>query len=561
MKMAFKPCGVVVAKSPLTGKIYRFDSTTYDHMGGEGYIYIRGDLVYKMYRDTKQKELPTLERKITHMVKHPPAANVLQYMTWPLDVLYINGSFMGFVMNKLASTTELKALYVFSGDELIKDVPLRLLVAMNLCRLLNEIHKVGYIIGDFNDNNVCFVSDKSSKYYGQVFMYDCDSMEFKDDYGREFLCTVAKQQYLAPEIYAEYDDTKRRWNAMGKKGSPSYYDLKLGFTQETDLFALGIHIFRLLNYGAKPFDSVKEGFRDSINNMSYDDDEDDYEVWDEKYSVTHFKFCWNPGVEPYAIYCPSSKEYPSELVDLFYKTFNTEGLKGRPKPLEWSRILMRYYSKQCKKCTLDREHIFWISIQKCPYCEGVRRSKEAIASVNKQSAVRQNELSRRYNASPTVHHTTYNPQPTTGGRGYNRIRRRPLFNLPNLRLPRISLPKMKFPFTKGSNRIRLGSIFRYVNDNYTALYFAALIIICVIFTIAAAWNGTFDAGSVIGLWLMILVPPGAAILISNYAFNSFWGIGICLIGAALFFISNGGITGMMAALMPILCIPAVLKNS
>lgn len=83
------------------------------------------------------------------------------------------------------------------------------------------------MIGDFNERNI-LVAETT-----QVSLVDCDSMQFTQN-GHTYLCEVGRPGYTAPELQGKNLRNVTR-------------------TQESDLFALAIHIYMLLLDGAHPF--------------------------------------------------------------------------------------------------------------------------------------------------------------------------------------------------------------------------------------------------------------------------------------------------------------------
>ena len=57
-------------------------------------------------------------------------------------------------------------------------------VAANLCLAVENVHHVDAVIGDFQERNI-LVNDTT-----RVTLVDCDSMQFTDAAGHQFLCAV-----------------------------------------------------------------------------------------------------------------------------------------------------------------------------------------------------------------------------------------------------------------------------------------------------------------------------------------------------------------------------------
>ena len=104
-------------------KLTGLQNTTYQATGtpigsgGEGDIYrvsgAPGDSgkVAKIYKSEAISR--ELEDKLKLMVKKPPNASVLSQVAWPLDVVYENGKFCGFIMQELSINAELGDIYKY----------------------------------------------------------------------------------------------------------------------------------------------------------------------------------------------------------------------------------------------------------------------------------------------------------------------------------------------------------------------------------------------------------------------------------------------------------------
>ena len=177
--------------------------------GGEGAIYTvenKTDLVAKVYHQEKLSSDPELENKIKYMVNNTPNKSVLNQIAWPLDILY-DGSrrFIGFTMPKLNTDTDLKTIYPYPPK---KELPIsneqKLIVAINICIVISEIHKAGYIFGDFNPMNIGV-----NLTTGHVAFYDTDSYHFTDpNTGHTYRCGVGADGYIAPELIQHCHDCK-----------------------------------------------------------------------------------------------------------------------------------------------------------------------------------------------------------------------------------------------------------------------------------------------------------------------------------------------------------------
>jgi len=147
--------------------------------GGEGEIYDiagRPNLVAKIYKPGKASA--EKEHKLVKMVDFPPDSNVLSQIAWPRDVLYNAGQFVGFVMSKMDINEDLNVIYEFGSSSKYPDMQWesRLIIAQNLCVVLNSIHAASHACGDLNPKNIS-VNPKT----GYVVFLDADSYHYRTE--------------------------------------------------------------------------------------------------------------------------------------------------------------------------------------------------------------------------------------------------------------------------------------------------------------------------------------------------------------------------------------------
>lgn len=198
------------------------------------------DLVAKIYKPEKR----TLERrnKVTVMSRLQVTKYFKNAVVFPLVPLYQDDSsrsFVGYIMDRVNNITELQDIYF--GDDL--DQKQKVTVAMNLCVMTNLVHSAGQVIGDYNPKNIAL--DKAT---GMGKLIDTDSFHItvqnsKGGNVKTFPCQVGVEALIAPELRKKLNDQHADLETV-QGGS---------FTQETDLYALGFHIFALLMGGATPY--------------------------------------------------------------------------------------------------------------------------------------------------------------------------------------------------------------------------------------------------------------------------------------------------------------------
>lgn len=333
--------------------------------GGEGSVsklQNHPNMVAKIYHPDKLTSDPELEEKITYMVNNPPDKSVLDQIAWPMDVLR-DGSkrFVGFTMPKLDTDTDLLKIYPYPPK---KEMPInyeqKVIVALNICIVISEIHKAGYVFGDFNPMNIGV-----NLTTGHVAFYDTDSYHFTNPKnGHTYRCTVCKDGYVAPELIRHIRDTV----APGARDAYKLAPLPT-FTKETDYFALAIHIFKLLMNGYTPFNGIKENETASQASPGTGN-----------VAVERDNYCFKPGNKPQSAAVPELSSLTPDIQYLFKKTFlgGSAHPQERATAEEWYQALVEYKGT-LKQCDSNPAHYYYLNNNTCPYCEADKRYQNSLA--------------------------------------------------------------------------------------------------------------------------------------------------------------------------------------
>ena len=344
--------------SGLNGRRYQLEQKPLGS-GGEGDIFaISGNSsqVIKIYKKSSATQI--LEEKLKLMVQRPPSSSVLNQVAWPLDVVFDSaGLFCGFVMPKLNITHELNEVYVYPPKTGIT-YKQKLILAQNICVVIHEVHKAGYIFGDFNPRNIGVNLST-----GAVAFLDTDSYHIVLDKGKDkaYRCNVCAPGYAAPELLnkcSAYVSSHPEYKKEAYAKTP--LDT---FTEETDNFALAIHMFRLLMNGYSPFNGIPEGESVSVGSPGQGDD-----------AVKRDNYCFKKGKKPQAVAVPELETLPRSICDLFTRAF-IEGKKNpakRPSAIEWHKALDEF-EKNLETCSNNPTHMYLRGLNVCPWCEADKR--------------------------------------------------------------------------------------------------------------------------------------------------------------------------------------------
>lgn len=332
----------------LSGKSYQLAEKPFSS-GGEGSIYSIASMpggvakVYHPGRVTKE-----LEEKLLVMYRHPPNREIFAQIAWPVDVLYdAAGAFRGFVMLRLNITDELGAIYAYPPKKNIS-YRAKLVIAQNICAVISEIHKAGFVFGDFNPKNIGIDLGTC-----RVAFLDTDSYHVVDG-SRTYRCKVCLDGYVAPELLKKCEPYKT--DAYAQAPLPT-------FTRETDNFALAIHIFRLLMNGYTPFNGIREN--DNVSTAS---------PGTGNQAIKRDSYCFKPGNRPQSVAVPPLSALPGEIADLFTRAFMYGRIDPaqRPTASEWYQALLNY-ENSLVPCPNNNAHMYQKGLTTCPWCAADNR--------------------------------------------------------------------------------------------------------------------------------------------------------------------------------------------
>lgn len=371
--------------SGLSKKRYQLESKAFSS-GGEGDIYkvVGNDSqVVKLYHSDRITS--ELEQKIIYMAKNPPASSVLDQVAWPIDALYNDrGQFVGFVMPKLDITSELGDVYTYppTKPEAQLAYNYKLILAMNICTVINAVHDAGYVFGDFNPRNIGININT-----GRVAFLDTDSYHIviNEKQNKAFRCKVCLDGYVAPELLAHCEPYKK--DAYASAPLPT-------FTKETDNFALAIHIFKLLMNGFTPFNGIKE--TDTLSTAS---------PGNGNQAIKRDNYCFKPGNKPLASAVPDASILPKAVENLFKDAFilGRKDPKKRPTAKQWFSALENY-ENELKQCSKNPIHLYKKSLKSCPWCEADAKFTASISRPMSQ---------RSFPAPPVIAPPTTNAKRTS----------------------------------------------------------------------------------------------------------------------------------------------------
>jgi len=370
----------------ISGNIYDTDYSPFTS-GGEGAIYrviSNPGVVVKVY--TPAFATPERFEKLKLMKDHQPV-NDLYQLAWPIDVLlFEDDTFAGFAMPTLKSDKILADIYIYTNDLYSFKTIQKIYLGINICDVIDTVHKTGCVFGDFNPGNIGV-----NTVDGNVAFFDVDSfhVDNRRGNGKIYPTVACFPGYAAPEVLRtcrKVERDTRNSNNIYLRAA-SYVDEKgkvLGtFNKYTDYFALSIHIFSLLFNGVNPYRGVSNARGASSKVIATGD-----------IAVENDQYCFKDNYSRNLL-IPPINAVPKEIGTLFTRAF-IEGKDypdRRPRPSEWRNALERY-GDNLFQCINNSSHQYMRGLPNCVWCEANERFDKNIPWPNKWPKTQRNGLNK-----------------------------------------------------------------------------------------------------------------------------------------------------------------------
>ena len=351
----------------ITGKIYQPIEPAIA-IGGEAFIYkIEGMPEYVLKISKKPTE--TLHKKLLTMISIELPQNAIKQMTWPIDIVYQNNEFCGYVMMYLKDKDILHMVNA-NSDYTFKQ---KIVIAKNICAAINSLHNVGQVCGDLNPKNI-MVDPKTQ----EVTLVDTDSFHITDyKSNRIYRCVVGMEFYLAKEIQEEL---KKGYDLRNVPVSP--------YSKETDLFALAVNIFSLLMNGCHPYACATNGVN-NIQQLTSIVPSIPTPQPNENIINGFFPFYMKKTGITIPKYAPEFDTLPKEIQNLFIRAFvnGNNNPSDRPTATEWFHALERMQGN-LTTCSKNQNHIYNADLKQCPWCK-IEEKMKKIAQPKPQPVIPQ----------------------------------------------------------------------------------------------------------------------------------------------------------------------------
>jgi serine/threonine protein kinase len=319
--------------------------------GAEGHLFDivnAENYVAKIFRTGKATN--ALEHKLNILINSFDE-EMRKIFVAPIEILYDNGKFAGYVMQKIMNC---KSFSNFYNENQRRDLPWSLFVevAKMFAYAVSLVHKTNnVVIGDFNPEN--FLIDPVKK---KLFFVDTDSYHVVAPNGFLYRCEMSFPHNSAPEL-----------------NDVAFDVAKNTFTKETDVFSLAVIVFQLLMNGANPFnaDTSNFGSKSSRRFQLHQNIKNGYTPWFPDRIPMQIKE--RIGLPDAA---PDIDAIPHKIQDLFRRAF-VEGHNNpsaRPQASEWYAALTS--AGTLKHCSRVKEHEYYAFAFSCPWCLVEQKIKE-----------------------------------------------------------------------------------------------------------------------------------------------------------------------------------------
>ena len=180
--------------------------------GGEGNVYeIKSPEIYlnhvaKIYHPRERTKIR--EEKLKYMIAYPPEISDSLTIIFPVELIYKDGDFVGFIMLKARGEYDLSVLTTLSLSKKLpeewqkryqrneaENIKNYLLICYNLAHTLAEFDRnKNYILVDFKPENI------KVNLAGQISIIDLDSIEIVEEGKVLFAADKLSKEYSPPEV-------------------------------------------------------------------------------------------------------------------------------------------------------------------------------------------------------------------------------------------------------------------------------------------------------------------------------------------------------------------------
>ena len=254
----------------INGRTHTIDDSESVGTGKEGVVHPMPDgRVIKLYKVPRQVYTPhgrfTLN-KLNTMIEKPPETDDKsgnKVLAWPQEIAIVTGKpppeLAGFTMPRVGGLGYLpifeyyipkrrKLNTALNGNREAIDEFLKGIIT-NLIYTVNGIHEQGYIMGDFNQQNILVGPN------ALINIIDCDSFQVTGHDETVYTCPVGKPEFSSPRLLSELKQTCTGPTCpqpgLQQRHQKSYSCVVR--PMDDDRFALAVMLYLLLMEGCHPY--------------------------------------------------------------------------------------------------------------------------------------------------------------------------------------------------------------------------------------------------------------------------------------------------------------------
>ncbi len=295
-----------------------------------------------------------LENRMKFMMQYKPQMNLMNNIAWPLDLIYNNDKFCGYVMPKLNFDTKLCDLFKHDPFKNTVSQQKKVFIAQSICRIISEIQNIGYIFGDLNPGDIGIDTKTCNVAFFGVDKYH---IVINKSENNSYRCISCAEGYAAPELLHKCNNFIHSYPVFRNQ---VYELLPLDtFTKSTDSFALSVIIFQLLENGYYPYGKKEIKFCNSVTAPGSIDNE----VYKDNYCFRFGNIQYTQALFPIEL-------LSAQIAFLFARAFEhgRSDPTQRPSASEWINALQGY-SNSLISCSKNSMHQHRSDLQECPYCK------------------------------------------------------------------------------------------------------------------------------------------------------------------------------------------------
>ena len=236
--------------------------------------------------------------RVRRQIEFSVPDRVKNEICWPVDVVHSrggvgDGELVGYVLTCMPEGVPISKLYGYFPSMHFGS---KVRVAENLCIAVKHAHETGWVVGDMNPRNILVDAGTCRVFIAETGV------------------RLERGKFLGPGT--------SEWLPVDLQGVDLCSLRSGGHSEESDRYALAVHVFALLSRGWHPMSFARNG-SDSIRNLSNErkPEESPRQIAEMSYALPRWDIA--KGTYPVRRYRLSSLRFPLRLSRCFRRAFGT----------------------------------------------------------------------------------------------------------------------------------------------------------------------------------------------------------------------------------------------